>query len=77
MVLCGASQVVLIVKNSPVDALTQETWFQSLVGKILWSREWHPILVFLPGTFHGQRSLTSYRPGDHKESDTTEHSTGV
>ena len=77
MVLCGASQVVLVVKNLPVNALTQETCFQSLVGKILWSREWHLILVFLPGKFLGQRSLTSYHPWDHKESDPTEHGTGV
>ena len=23
----------------------------------IWSRKWHPALVFLPGKFHGQRSL--------------------
>ena len=28
--------------------------------------------VFLPGEFHGQRSLVDYRPWGHKESDTTE-----
>ena len=28
---------------------------------------------FLPGKFHGQRSLPGYSPWDHKESDTTEH----
>ena len=27
--------------------------------------------VFLPGEFHGQRSLVGYSPWDHKESDTT------
>ena len=27
--------------------------------------------VFLPGKFHGQRSLTGYSPWGHKESDTT------
>ena len=25
-------------------------------------REWLPILVFLPGEFHGQRSLAGYCP---------------
>ena len=25
-----------------------------------WSRKWQPILVFLPGKFHGQRSLVGY-----------------
>ena len=28
--------------------------------------------VFLPGEFHGQRSLASYSPWGHKEVDTTE-----
>ena len=27
-----------------------------------WRREWQPIPVFLPGEFHGQRSLEGYRP---------------
>ena len=31
--------------------------FNSWVGKIPWSRKWHPTLVFLSGEFHGQRSL--------------------
>ena len=42
------------------------------VGKILWRREWQPIPVFLPGKFHGQRSLAGYSPWDRKELDTTE-----
>ena len=29
-------------------------------------------LVFLPGEFHGQRSLTGYGPRGHTESDMTE-----
>ena len=29
--------------------------------------------VFLPGKFHGQRSLTGYSPWGHKESDMTEY----
>ena len=33
--------------------------------------EWLPTLVFLPGEFHGQRSLVGYSPWGHKESDTT------
>ena len=31
--------------------------------------------VFLPGEFHGQRSLADYSSWDHKESDTTEQLT--
>ena len=37
-----------------------------------WRREWLPTLVFLPGDFHGQRSLAGYSPWGHKESDMTE-----
>ena len=46
--------------------------FDPWVGKIRWRREWQPIPVFLPGEFHGQRSLVGYSPWDHTESDTIE-----
>ena len=36
-----------------------------------WSRKWQPILVFLPGESHGQRSLAGYSPWCCKEWDTT------
>ena len=29
--------------------------------------EWQPTPVFLPGEFHGQRSLAGYSPWGHKE----------
>ena len=45
---------------------------QGRVEKIPWRREWQPTPVFLPGEFHGQRSLASYSPWGHKESDMTE-----
>ena len=32
-----------------------------------------PTPVFLPGKFHGQRSLVDYSPWGGKESDMTEH----
>ena len=32
--------------------------FDPWVRKSLWSRKWHPAPVFLPGKFHGQKSLT-------------------
>ena len=41
------------------------------VGKTPWRRKWEPTPVFLPGEFHGQRSLVGYGPWDHKESDMT------
>ena len=35
--------------------------------------KWQPTPVFLPGEFHGQRSLASYSPWGHSESDAPEH----
>ena len=49
--------------------------FDSWVGKIPWRRKWQPTPVFLPGEFHGQRSLESYTPWGRKESDTTKQLT--
>ena len=34
--------------------------FSSQVRKIPWRRKWQPTLVFLPGEFHGLRSLVAY-----------------
>ena len=51
---------------------TNRCWFDPWVGKIPWRRKWQPTPVFLPGKFHGQRSLAGYSPWDHRESDTTE-----
>ena len=36
--------------------------FDPWVRKISWRREWQPTPVFLPGGFHGQRSLVGYSP---------------
>ena len=41
-------------------------------GKIPWSRKWQPTPEFLSGELQGQRSLMSYSPWGHKESDKTE-----
>ena len=46
--------------------------FGPLVGKIPWRRKQQPTLGFLPGTFHGQRSLVGYSPWGVKESDRTD-----
>ena len=42
-----------VVKNLPANP-----W----VRKIPWSRKWQPTSVFMPGKFHGQRSLVGYSP---------------
>jgi len=46
--------------------------FNTWVWKIPWRREWPLTPVFLPGEFHGQRSLEGYSPQSCKESDMTE-----
>ena len=40
-----------------------------------WRRKWQPTPVFLPGEFHGQRSLVNYSPWGREESDMTERLT--
>ena len=32
------------------------------VRKIPWRRKWQPTPLYLPGNFHGQRSLAGYSP---------------
>ena len=48
-----------------------ETWVRSLGWEDPLEKEMATIPVFLPGEFHGQRSLTGYSPWCWKESDTT------
>ena len=66
------SLMAQMLKTLPVR---QETWFNPWVRKIPWRREWKPIPEFLPGEFHGQKSLVGYSPWGHKESDMTEQLT--
>jgi len=40
--------------------------FDLWVRKIPWRKKWQPTPVFLPGEFHGQRSLVGYSPWGHK-----------
>ena len=47
--------------------------FNLWVGKIPWRRKWQATPVFLPGKFHGLRSVVDYSPWSHKESAKTEH----
>ena len=61
-----------VVKNLSAMQETQRCGFHLWVGKIPWRRKWEPTPVFLPEKFHGQRSLASYGPWGHKESDTAE-----
>ena len=53
------SLVAQMIKNLPA---MQETGFDPWVRRIPWRREMQPTPVFLPGKFHGQRSLADYSP---------------
>ena len=53
----------------------QRHGFNPWVGKFPWSMKWQPTSVFLPGKFHGERSLMGYSPWGCKESDMTERRT--
>ena len=64
-----ASLVAQTIKNLPAK---QETQVDPWVWKIPWRREWQPTPIFLPGEFHGQRSLEGYSPWGHRKSDMTE-----
>ena len=59
-----------VVKNLPAMRVPQvRPW------ELPWRREWLPTPVFLPGEFHGQRSLAGYSPWGLKELDMTEQLT--
>ena len=60
-----------MVKNLPAN--TGDMGLISGSGGFPWSRKWQSTPVFLPGKFHGQRSLAGYSPWGCKESDMTEH----
>ena len=49
-----------VVKNLPASAGDSDSIPGP--GKIPWSRIWQPTLVFLPGEFYGQRTLTGCSP---------------
>ena len=72
MINIGASHMAQWVKDLPTMQETQETGFDSWVGKIPWRRAWQPTPISLPGESHGQRSLVGYSPLESQESDMTE-----
>ena len=69
--------MALVVKNLPDNAGdSQLVRFDPWIRKIHWRRKWQSTPVFLPGKFHGHRSLVDFSPWGHKESDKTEHTCG-
>ena len=69
IIYLGASLVAQRIKRLPA---MQETRVLSLGRKVSWRRKWQPTPVFLPGKFHGRRTLVGYSPWSCKELDTTE-----
>ena len=70
--LCGS-----VVKNLPPNAADAGDAGSILGWKIPWRRKWQLTPLFLPGKFHGQRSLAGYSPQDcrvrHKWATEQEH----
>ena len=59
---------MLVVKNPPANAGSIPG-----LGRSPGAGNGNLLQYFLPGKFHGQRSLVVYSPWDLKESDMTEH----
>ena len=63
-----------MVKNPPANAGdARDMGLIPGVERSAWRRKWQSTPVFLPGKFHGQRSLVGYSPWSHKELDKTEN----
>ena len=60
VLLCMASVSHLERLPKWFRGILQEMQVRSLGGNIPWRRAWQPPPVFLPGEFHGQRSLVAY-----------------
>ena len=54
------SSSLLLVHTVKNLLAMQETHIPFLVGKMLWRKEWLPILVFLPGKSHEQQNLVAH-----------------
>ena len=62
-----------ILKNRDITLKTKVHVVKPMgISKIPWRREWQLTPLFLPGEFHGQRSLAGHCPWGCKESDMTE-----
>ena len=71
-IITMASLVAQLKKKPPAIQETWETWVRSLCQEDPLKKEMATTPVFLPGEFHGQKSLAGYSPWGRKESDTTE-----
>ena len=65
-----AFQVALVVNNPHANAEDIRD-AGSIPGSVRKCKKWQPTPVFMPGEFHGQRSLLGYSSWVCKESDMT------
>ena len=57
----------MVIKNLLVNAgAAGDTNSVPWIGTIPWSQKWQPAPVFLPGKFHGLRSLVGNSPWGHR-----------
>ena len=63
------------LRQSRISLQCRRSKFDPWVGKIPWRKQRQPTPIFLPGEFHGQKSLADYSPWGCKESDMTERLT--
>ena len=56
----GGLEFSLSLKRSRICLWCRRPGFDPWTGKFFWRKEWQPTPVFLPGKFHGQRSLVGY-----------------
>ena len=63
---------IIFTESKDCQPLPKKGGFNPWVGKIPWSRKWHPTPVLLPGKSHGWRSLVGCSPWGRQESGTTE-----
>ena len=61
-----------IVSWLPKPSPLRNPWLLRGWTPVSWRRKWQPTPVFLPGKFHGWRSLVGYSPWGCKELDTNE-----
>ena len=65
--------MALVLKNLPVNAGNASSSFDPWVGNTPGGSSGNPTTLFLPGESHGQRSLVSYSPCGHKETQRSTH----
>jgi len=70
--VCVCVYTSLVAQSVKNLTAVQEAWVQSLGWEDPWRRKWQLTQVFLPGEFHGQRSLAGGRRWGHKQSERTE-----